>query len=286
MRTFAAWFVGLALTGSSIACTPATYGFGDGGGDDPAEGLETEDSGGELGEEATESQGENDENVETGDGDGDGDGDAEGDGDGDGEPAMCTVVEDPPEIEISIELIGESLEPDDCTEPIISAQVDAVNGGTHLLTWCDCNARECVGEALQLDINVPDPEWLPGLEVGSCYTFYVYAEEIEPGICRRNRVDIGFPNEPPWYSTGSAREDLDHNDLAIAPMVDMACNDGCGEWQVRAVTFASNGSEQTLGWGDSATVGSYTKIINWHSYLTPNGCGDPAVDVTAWTARP
>jgi hypothetical protein len=281
MRTFAAWFVGVALTGSSIACIPATEGLGEGNGEEPAEGLETEDSGAELGGEATESNGEAEENPETGDGDGD------GDAEGDGEPLpMCTVAEDP--LELGIELFGTSLEPDDCSEPIINARVNAVSeGGSHLMTWCDCNARECVGQALELDISVPDPAWLPGLEVGTCYTFYVYAEELEPGICRRNRVDIGFPGDPvPWYSIGTAREDLDVNGLAISPVLDTECTDSCGEWQVRDVTFASNGSEQTLGWGDSAAIGNYAQIINWHSYVNPDGCGSPAVDVTAWTARP
>jgi hypothetical protein len=287
MRTFAAGvgFVGLALTASSIACIPATEGLGEGSGEDLADAPETGDSGDELGGEATESNGEAEENPETGDGDGDGDGDAEGDGDGEPLP-MCTVAEDPPELGIA--LFGTSLEPDDCTEPTISARVNVVNdNGSHLMTWCDCNARECIGEALQLDISVPDPDWLPGLEVGTCYTFYVYAEEIEPGICRRNRVDIGFPGDAvPWYSIGAAREDLDHNDLAIAPVLDTECTDSCGEWQVRDVTFASNGSEQTLSWGDSAAIGNYANIINWHSYVNPDGCGKPAVDVTAWTARP
>lgn len=279
MRTYAAWIVGLTLTGSSIACSSATYGLGDDDiGDGAAEGIdpaEAGESGAELGE-----TGEDD---SEGDGDGDGDGPA---GDGDGDEVPMQMCMDPPNgPEVNIQLFGPYLAFDDCSEPTISARVDEIDGGNYELTACACGGEDCNGDDLSLSISVPDPTWLPQVELGTCYYFYFFAEEVEPGVCRRNRVDIAIDKiEPPWYSVGSASEDLDHNGLAITPVVADACTDGCGEWQVRDVEFIANEAEQTLAWGEVAPVGGYN-VVNWQSYATPNGCGGPKSDVTAWTAR-
>lgn len=261
MRSSAAWIVGLALTGSSIACNPATHGLGDDeDGVDLAESVGTDD------DDDDDSLGETDEEGET---------------TGDGDPLpMCM---DPPiDVGVEIQLHGESLAPEDCGEFEHHARIQSVESDKFTLTDCYCD-NECDG-AIELAIALPSPDWLPQLDAGSCYYFYFYAEELEPGVCRRNRVDIAFdPHEAPWYSAGSAREDLDHNGLTIDPIVADACTDACGDWQVRDVTFAVHDVEQTLGWGEDATVGIY-KIVNWQSYATPSGCDTPGADVTSWTA--
>jgi hypothetical protein len=261
----------MTLTGSSIACTSATYGLGDSeDGVDPAEGLET----GEFGDE---------EAAEPGDDSSEGDGDPNpGDGDGEGEVPMQTCMDPPANVNVEIELHGEYI--DDCDEPKLSARVNEANGGNYSLTAC-ADVDDCNGEKLELAVTVPDPTWLPQLEPGTRYFFHLYAEEIEPGVCRRNRLDVSIDkHEAPWYSTGSASEDLSQNGLTITPIVADACIDACGEWQLRDVTFVTQESEQTLSWGDSAWVGAY-KIVNWQSYATPSGCGTPGVDITSWTAK-
>lgn len=273
MRTLAAWVVGLTLTGSSIACTSATYGLGDSDdGVEPAEGLET----GEFGDEEAAELGDDDPSE------GDGDPDP-GDGDGDSDP-MQTCMDPPVDINVDIKLHGEYVAIDDCDEPKLSARVNAAEAGKYSLTAC-ADVDDCNGEKLELDINLPDPEWLPQLEPGTRYFFHLFTEEIEPGVCRRNRLDISIDkHEAPWYSAGSASEDLSHNGLTIAPIVADACTDACGEWQVRDVTFVAQESEQTLSWGQDAWVGAY-KVVNWQSYAIPSGCGDAGVDITSWTAK-
>jgi hypothetical protein len=126
---------------------------------------------------------------------------------------------------------------------------------------------------------------MPKLEKGSCHNFRVYTEEIEPGVCRRNRLDIAATElETPWYSVGSASEDLDHEGLVITPVDRDACADACGEWQSRDVMFSAKEGEQTLTWGQVAPLGNF-EVINWRSYVTPDGCGGSSADVTSWTAR-
>ncbi|MFO7566643.1 MAG: hypothetical protein R6X02_28630 [Enhygromyxa sp.] len=270
MRTLAAWVVGLALTGSSIACTSATYGLGDSeDGVEPADSLGTDEFGDE---DATEF---GDEDPSEGEGD---------PGDGDGEP-MQTCMDPPAHVGVEIKLHGESLPVEDCDEPKFSGRITDAEGGKYSLSACACEDPECDGEQLELDITLPNPEWLPQLDPGTCYFFHLYTEELEPGVCRRNRVDISIDDhEAPWYSAGSASEDLSHNGLTIAPIVADACTDACGEWQVRDITFVAQDNEQTLAWGEDAWVGAY-KVVNWQSYATPSGCGTPGVDVTSWTAK-
>ncbi|HLT38245.1 MAG TPA: hypothetical protein VK034_18295, partial [Enhygromyxa sp.] len=208
----------------------------------------------------------------------------EGDGDGDELP-MQTCMDPPHGAEIDIKMFGPYFAVDDCSEPIISARVQTVEGGSYGLTACACGDPECSGDDLQLEITLPDPAWLPQLELGTCYYFHTFAEEVSPGECRRNRIDISVEkDEAPWYSAGSASEDLEHNGISIAPVVADACTDDCGEWQVRDVTFMAHETQQTLSWGEDAWVGGY-KAVNWQSYATPNGCGDPSVDITAWTVK-
>jgi hypothetical protein len=269
MRELAALIVGLALTGSSIACSSATYGLGD---DDdgvtPADSLDT----GELGDEETEEPG--DDSAETIPNDDD-------DDHGDGDPLpMC--VDPPIDIGVGIELHGDGLAADPCGEPKFSARIIDAVGGEFSLTNCNC-VNDC--DAFELAISLPDPAWLPQLDPGTCYYFHFYAEEIEPGVCRRNRIDIAIDDhDSPWYSTGSASEDLDRNGIKILPIVADACTDACGEWQRRDINFVAQEVQQTLSWGENAWIGSY-KVVNWQSYATPSGCGSPGADITSWTAK-
>lgn len=283
MRTLAAWCVGLALTGSAIACTPATYGLGnDDVGDGPADELESDS--GELGDGDGDGDGDG-ETTGDGDGDGDGDGETTGDGDGDGDEGPAQSCSEPQDAGVAIELYGEFLEAEDCHELAFVARVKDVSGNSHTIAACACDV-ECEGQELKLDITLPDDTWLPGFEGGECAFFYVYAEEVEPGVCRRNRLDIAWSSEEdPWYSVGSASEDLNEKGLKIAPVLADDCSDDCGDWQLRNVTFVSNGSQKTLAWGEVATVGNFFKTVNWSSYVAPDGCGSPGVDITAWTAH-
>lgn len=263
MRTLSAWTIagvwGLALATSSIACIPATDGLG---GDLAAD---TGDIGAE-------------------DGDAGDDTSANPNDDNDGDPQQ--KCEDPQgNDEIGIYLVGEVQELESCEELSFSAKVAVVNVGVYGLVACDCADIDCGGESFELGIQLPDAEWLPELEPGSCHHFRVYTEEVEPGVCRRNRVDISTSEaESPWYSTGSASEDLDHNGLEIMPVAGQACSDACGEWQTRDVMFAAKDTSEILSWGQSAPIGQF-EVVNWRSFVTPAGCGHPSVDLTAWTAR-
>ncbi|HVI00039.1 MAG TPA: hypothetical protein VM869_15085, partial [Enhygromyxa sp.] len=197
-------------------------------------------------------------------------------------PALSCKEPDQPGV--AIQLYGAFLEPENCNELAFVARVKAVNGSSHTIAACACDV-ECEGQELTLEIDLPNPSWLPGFEGGECAFFYVYAEQVEPGVCRRNRVDIAWSaDEDPWYSVGSASEDLNHNALALAPVIADDCSDECGSWKLRDVTFVANGSQKTLGWGEVATVGNYVSTVNWSSYVTPDGCGAGS-DVTAWTAH-
>jgi hypothetical protein len=290
MRTLVtAWRRGSSLRlGSStvallLGCTPATFGFGDADEDVFA----TDDAGAELGGEGG--------GPTTGDdpgGDGDaGDGDP-GDGpDGDGDSGDGEVGEDcvdhqvPPPV--AIELTGAGIPAHDCQNPEFAAWVLAAEPGEYLLDHCPCNVPECGGVESQLSITQPDPDWLPSLEVGGCYYFYLYAEAIEPGVCRRSRLDIRvLPAAPLWYSTGAAAETLDVNGFTLEPVFAESCHDGCGAWEIRDVTFETNGASATLGQAESAMLGDDYQIVNWGSYRAESGeCeGMQSTDVTAWTA--
>ncbi len=272
MHSLSAWtfpgVAGFALAASSIACSPSTNGYG---GDDIAYDGESEESDGGLDDEPS-GGAEADTNANPMD---DGDGEAE-------QQCEDPQVDDP----VEIQLLSNDLEQGDCSEPSFRGRVAVADVGTYGLFACNCEEDpQCEGEKFELTLALPDPEWLPKLEVGSCEYFHIYSEEIEGGVCRRNRVDVSKTKlDTPWYSVGSASEDLDHNGLVVTPVESDACADECGEWQLRDVIFTAKDTEQTLSWGQVAPVGTF-EIVNWRSYVTPSGCGAPSVDVTAWTAH-
>jgi hypothetical protein len=198
------------------------------------------------------------------------------------------------EAAVSVEFESKDPLPDLCADLSFSAEVAVAVGGHYGLIACDCDAPGvCNGEKFELSLRLPHPGWLPALLPGSCHRFRVFTEEVSPGVCRRNRVDIAHgPADPPWYSTGAAREDLDHGGLAVIPRATPVetCRGECGAWQLREVEFTVPDAEPlTLGWDQSGFVGPY-EVIHWRSFVGPEGCGEPAMatrtsEITAWTAR-
>lgn len=180
-----------------------------------------------------------------------------------------------PEGDVVISLLGAGLTPDDCRELEFDAKVDVASVGIYGLLTCACDDPVCAGDKLELELTQPDPNWMPDLVPGTCHHFHVFAERTGPGVCRRNRLDIATrEREPAWYSTGSAREDLDHNGLMLTPRPSVACDEGCGTWHRRAVavTIENGGATATLDWGEVAQIGDY-EVVDWWSYRSPDGCG-------------
>ncbi len=269
----AAGLLGSALV-TVLACNPATQGLGEEvAGDD-----ESGDPEPEIGAPADEGDDSNNDGMNDDGEDGDG-----------GEAALCV---DPRKRDIVLlELRGQQFDDEeqglhDCSELIFEARVVVAKPPYYGLYECDCSEEpDCTGDGFELGVFVPDPEWEPTLEPGDCNVFHVFSQEIEPGVCERNRVDISTTKQaPPWYSVGSAREDLQRNGVALTPIEAERCTDECGDWVRRDAIATTADGEQLLGWGESAALGDY-EIMLWRSYLTPDGCGEPALELTSWTAR-
>lgn len=274
MRTFGsshATIVSMScLIGPILGCNPDTYGLGDVDAEiGQADGFEADIGDDSMGADA------GDEN-DNGDGDGDNGGSDGGDGEG---AASCLDPLGPP---LRIELDGLS---EDCDDVEFSAMVTKSDAGAYSLTTCDCNDLACAGDELLLTVDLPKLEWLPKLELDGCYQFHVFAEQAGAELCRRNRLDIFTKDhEVIWYSTGSAREDLQHNGFDLNPVFHSTCVDQCGEWDLRDVTFTVKEGGMTLAQGHSDAIGFY-EVMNWHSYRAPLGCKSPVTETTAWTAR-
>lgn len=242
--------IGLAL----CACTPSTNG-------DPTFW-------------APESDGDGDGD---GDDDGDGDGDDDGDGDGDGD---CPTVE-----ELIVEVDSLGLPPGDCGEFVLEARVAVAHTGIYGLYDCPCGVDpQCTGEKYELSMVLPDLDWLPVLEKNDCNVFHVLTEEVKPGVCRVNRIDISTAaGHRPWYSVGAtASEDLERNGFAVelAGERGVDCKGGCGSWATRKAVFAAQGeSTEPLEWGESSFLGDYEAKL-WHAYEDCDGRGR-----VAWVAR-
>jgi hypothetical protein len=269
------------LLGGLAGCEAATYGHGamdelahldDDSSEADGAGFDTEDdSGAGVGD-----QGGGEDAGETGD-----------------DAFLPECVEPNFEPAVTIELDSEHPLADPCADLIFSAEVAVSLVGIYGLRACDCDAPgPCNGEKFELHLGMPHPGWMPALEVGSCQRFRIFAEEVSPGVCRHNRVDIAHsPADPPWYSIGSAREDLAHGGLAVVPHATPleTCRGECGAWEVREAQFTAPDAEPLiLGWDESGFVGPY-EVIHWRSFVGPEGCGEDMTsnirEITAWTAR-
>lgn len=189
---------------------------------------------------------------------------------------------------VAIQLDDGIMPLDNCTEADFSARVAVAAGGIYGLTVCDCDAKLCDGKDFELTVEVPDPKWLPDLLVGDCAEFHLFTEELSPGSCRYNRIDIaGWKMPLLMYSAGSAGEDLRSDRFEVRPFDARECTDECGAWKDRNVEFSAEAhnvkQHVTLGPGHSGYVG-LLQVINWGSYQVPE-CGNPAADITSWAAR-